>query len=735
MAQPNQSIRYCWEADKVKTLIRLRAELSPLFTGKRNASKYAWAVVERELNVPLPISKIIKKWNNLLQEYKAIKLSEEPKRREWPFFNLMDVYFSDQVNDPSLRLFSSTKRFDTDTFDDKNFDEELQAVLAAANLNSSMSSVLQNLGLGLGMNRQSFLKRDSNIASNNNINNSSNNPMDIDIIDDKHDDEDEDNKSEVSINLSTKLLTSTLMNTNNSTNDKNNNKSHLTSLNSTSKHNENIGIEKDVCLIEPNNNNTMNSNRNLMGRDANSYSTNSEGSINSSRNSASSHANINDEDYEDNMVRAYERNLKNLNQKFLHEMSEHHNIDQYLLSWRGFHGNMCKGFHNLQRDGQMVDVTIAAGGKIFKAHKLVLSVCSPYFQKIFIEHPSSHPILFMTDVNSNHMAGLLDFMYSGQVNVKYEDLPNFLKVAEALQVKGLHGESTTDNNEEREREREREESNYASQYRQQQQQQALHLQQQQFNYSQMQRQPVSQSPHFQHPDNIINENRQNIRHHIKPKTTFINSNNNSINSNNNNNPDTTTMNINNNNNNSINNNNNSINLTNNNHHKFGVQQVNSSSKMLDNQKYQKYFAKRKLLAQYEQEMRQEKRNRTGGSIDDDDNDSNRPLNMRRSQSVTEDDSRNTDIGSAKSISVGLNLIQNIKTEKGDDDHADINGNDDGNETGTGFYGSHLSKMKHSILEPNIVLQHSDEVISASNGNNNSITSTLQNTNLSQKTAS
>uniref|UniRef100_A0A182TDT6 BTB domain-containing protein n=1 Tax=Anopheles melas TaxID=34690 RepID=A0A182TDT6_9DIPT len=115
-------------------------------------------------------------------------------------------------------------------------------------------------------------------------------------------------------------------------------------------------------------------------------------------------------------------------------------MQYYLLSWRGFHGNMCKGFHSLQRDGQMVDVTIAAGGKIFKAHKLVLSVCSPYFQKIFLEHPSQHPILFMTDVNSHHMAGLLDFMYSGQVNVKYEDLPNFLKVAEALQVKGLHGE-------------------------------------------------------------------------------------------------------------------------------------------------------------------------------------------------------------------------------------------------------------------------------------------------------
>lgn len=31
------------------------------------------SVVERELNVPLPISKIIKKWNNLLQEYKVME--------------------------------------------------------------------------------------------------------------------------------------------------------------------------------------------------------------------------------------------------------------------------------------------------------------------------------------------------------------------------------------------------------------------------------------------------------------------------------------------------------------------------------------------------------------------------------------------------------------------------------------------------------------------------------------
>lgn len=172
-------------------------------------------------------------------------------------------------------------------------------------------------------------------------------------------------------------------------------------------------------------------------------------------------------------------------------------------------------------------------------------------------------------------------------------------------------------------------------------------------------------------------------------------------------------------------------MANNNHKspKLGVQQVNSSNKMLDNQKYQKYFSKRKLVAQYEQEMRQEKRNRTGDSIDDDD-DSNRPLNMRRSQSTTEDDTR-PDNGNGKCV--GLNLIQNIKTEKGDEDHTDVNGNEEHGDT-IGFYGTHLGKIKHSILEPNIVLQHSDEVLSPTNGSK-SIAHSLQNTNLSQKTAS
>lgn len=80
---------------------------------------------------------------------KAIKLSEEPKRREWPFFNLMDVYFSDQVNDPTLRLFSSTKTLGADTLDERIKIEDdpimSQALAAAAAAGSLMdiSDIIQ----------------------------------------------------------------------------------------------------------------------------------------------------------------------------------------------------------------------------------------------------------------------------------------------------------------------------------------------------------------------------------------------------------------------------------------------------------------------------------------------------------------------------------------------------------------------------------------------------------------
>lgn len=72
-----------------------------------------------------------------------------------------------------------------------------------------------------------------------------------------------------------------------------------------------------------------------------------------------------------------------------------------------------------------------------RAHKVVLSACSPYFQKIFIDNPGKHPIIVLKDVLCWEMHCILDFMYKGETSVPESQLTSLIKAAESLKVRGL----------------------------------------------------------------------------------------------------------------------------------------------------------------------------------------------------------------------------------------------------------------------------------------------------------
>ena len=80
---------------------------------------------------------------------------------------------------------------------------------------------------------------------------------------------------------------------------------------------------------------------------------------------------------------------------------------------------------------------VACDGQTCKAHKMVLSACSPYFKALLEENPAKHPIIILKDVPFQHLTAILEFMYAGEVNVAQDQLPAFLKTAERLKVKGL----------------------------------------------------------------------------------------------------------------------------------------------------------------------------------------------------------------------------------------------------------------------------------------------------------
>ena len=108
---------------------------------------------------------------------------------------------------------------------------------------------------------------------------------------------------------------------------------------------------------------------------------------------------------------------------------------QFCLRWNDFQTNMVASFKHLRDEKSFTDVTIACEGQSCKAHKMILSACSPYFKVninlryIVFQPPSSVMYFYPTwgkwllfshcdlklkknikkvSINLSHMGGRLD---------------------------------------------------------------------------------------------------------------------------------------------------------------------------------------------------------------------------------------------------------------------------------------------------------------------------------------
>ncbi|XP_076056931.1 uncharacterized protein LOC143034569 isoform X5 [Oratosquilla oratoria] len=111
---------------------------------------------------------------------------------------------------------------------------------------------------------------------------------------------------------------------------------------------------------------------------------------------------------------------------------------QFCLRWNNFQANIVSSFESLLDGEEFVDVTLTAEGKSVKAHRVLLSACSPYFRDLFRDlPPHQHPVIVLRDTSFQELKSLLSFIYHGEVNVSQERLGLLLKTAEALRIKGL----------------------------------------------------------------------------------------------------------------------------------------------------------------------------------------------------------------------------------------------------------------------------------------------------------
>lgn len=57
-------------------------------------------------------------------------------------------------------------------------------------------------------------------------------------------------------------------------------------------------------------------------------------------------------------------------------------LQHFCLRWNNYQNSITTAFENLRDDEDFIDVTLACDGKSLKAHRVVLSACSPYFREL-----------------------------------------------------------------------------------------------------------------------------------------------------------------------------------------------------------------------------------------------------------------------------------------------------------------------------------------------------------------
>jgi len=120
--------------------------------------------------------------------------------------------------------------------------------------------------------------------------------------------------------------------------------------------------------------------------------------------------------------------------------------DNYDLTWNDFGRNAERTFQNLASDSRFTDVTLISDDRIrIKAHKIILSSCSNFFNQILSETSTENPLLFLKGIHHFELEAIVKFIYMGTTEVSQEHLDKFMRAATDLQIEGLQNRKKDEN--------------------------------------------------------------------------------------------------------------------------------------------------------------------------------------------------------------------------------------------------------------------------------------------------
>jgi len=114
----------------------------------------------------------------------------------------------------------------------------------------------------------------------------------------------------------------------------------------------------------------------------------------------------------------------------------------YMCSWVEHSSYFFSRITALRHSDLLTDVTITCGDKAFKAHRLVLCASSEYFRKILVNNIEKSAYVHIMGVSPIYIQNILQYLYTGQIEIAPSDVEPFLKVANELKICGLSKEES-----------------------------------------------------------------------------------------------------------------------------------------------------------------------------------------------------------------------------------------------------------------------------------------------------
>jgi len=112
------------------------------------------------------------------------------------------------------------------------------------------------------------------------------------------------------------------------------------------------------------------------------------------------------------------------------------------LAHNNFETNVKGFFNQLRNDQTLSDIMLVSdddvgGPMVIPAHKVILAASSKFFSNLLSGMNQAHLLLYLRGITHQQLTQLLDFIYTGEVNVMVDDLGAFLSVASDLKIEGL----------------------------------------------------------------------------------------------------------------------------------------------------------------------------------------------------------------------------------------------------------------------------------------------------------